>query len=97
LLEGDSDVWAVQELLSHIDVKTTMIYTHVLNRGGKGVKSPWTFLRETAKCVFTETIYHPNQDTTGVLISCKNRGYGDFGPGALCRNFAAQGRYRETI
>jgi site-specific recombinase XerD len=30
----------VQELLGHNDVKTTMIYTHVLNQGGKGVKSP---------------------------------------------------------
>ena len=30
----------VPELLAHSDVKTTMIYTHVLNRGGKGVRSP---------------------------------------------------------
>ena len=40
LLEIGYDIWTVQELLGHKDVKTTMIYTHVLNRGGKGVKSP---------------------------------------------------------
>lgn len=33
------DIGAVQELLGHNDVRTTMIYTHVLNRGGRGVKS----------------------------------------------------------
>ncbi|MBI2839749.1 MAG: tyrosine-type recombinase/integrase [Acidobacteria bacterium] len=40
LLEHGYGIRTVQELLGHNDVRTTMIYTHVLNRGGRGVKSP---------------------------------------------------------
>jgi site-specific recombinase XerD len=40
LIASGNDIRTVRELLGHADVSTTMIYTHVLNRGGRGVLSP---------------------------------------------------------
>ena len=40
MLEGGYDIRTVQELPGHVDVRTAMIHAHVLNRGGRGVRSP---------------------------------------------------------
>ena len=49
LLASGHDIRTVQELLGHKDVETTMIYTHVLNRGGRGVPSPLDMVKENAE------------------------------------------------
>ena len=48
LLEGGYDIRPLQELLGHKDVQSTMVYTHILNRDGRGVHSPLDRVRKAA-------------------------------------------------
>jgi integrase len=56
VLDAGDDIRTVQELLGHQDVRTTMIYTHVLNRRGRGVRSPADVLSLSAETPVTSKV-----------------------------------------
>ncbi len=64
LLADGYDIRTVQELLGHKDVRTTMIYTHVLNRGGRGVRSPADGLARRADERWAGAAYHAGNGVT---------------------------------
>jgi hypothetical protein len=77
LLQAGYDIRTVQGLLGHTDVRTTMIYTHVLNRGGMGVRSPADMIPGERNTVLPHGLLRPpplGQSRGGTAVERRESG-----------------------
>jgi hypothetical protein len=98
LLKSGYDIRTVQELLSHKDVKTTMIYTPSYSTEEvMAPRVPWAICRGESHVCYTETIYLPIPSVADSLMACNHKAYADSSVRMICCNLAAQRYYEETI